>query len=241
MFRQKKSPNYLKFISIVIGSIFIILGLLAAFTNPPTTELDDLEALLKNFNNSPELITSNLISYVKQNIITEPTIFAQSPILGPAEAPITIFEFSCFSCPASRDSQPILEQVLEKYPAKIKLVWKDLPLPELYPDSEMAHLAARCAQAQDKFWEYQEKLWANQDDFSLDNLKKIAQDLKLDKSDFANCLSEEKLKELIKADVDEASQLSISGTPHFYINSQEIFGIATLDDFAKVINTELSR
>jgi len=241
MFRNKKTPNYLKFISIVIGSMFIIIGLLAAFTNPPETEFDELDKLLQKFNSSPEMITSNLMSYVKKNIVTEPTIFDQSPTLGKSDAPITIFEFSCFSCPASRDIQPILKQVLEKYPDKIKLVWKDLPLPELYPDSEMAHLAARCAQAQNKFWPYQEKLWANQDDFSIDNLKRISQDIGLNKNDFSKCLSDKKLEELINADVSEASQLSISGTPHFYINSQEIFGIATLEDFEKVINAELSR
>ena len=241
MSKQKKSPNYLKFILTVIGSILIILGLLAVFTNPPEIELDEWDALLKKFNESPELITSNLLTYVKKNMVTEPTIFDQSPILGPIKAPITIFEFSCFGCPASRDIQPVLKQVLAKYPDQIKLVWKDLPLPELYPDSPLAHLAARCAQAQNKFWEYQEKLWANQGDFSLDNLKRISQNIGLDKNDFAKCLSEEKLNDLITADINEASQLLISGTPHFYINNQEIFGTASLEDFERVINAELSR
>src|SRR3989344_3001017 len=240
--KTKKSPNYLKFILIVIGSIFIILGLLAVFTNPSEKEIDDqLSSILKNFPAAPKIETANLISDVKKNFITDLFIYKTSPVLGGAGAPITIFEFSCFGCPASRDSQPVLKQVLEKYAGQVKLIWKDLPLPDLYPGSELAHLAARCAQNQDKFWPYQAELWTNQNDFSLANLKKIGQDVGLDADELATCVKAGELRKLIDADVSEAAQLLISGAPHFYINSQEIFGLAALKDFEKIIEAELNR
>ncbi|MDO8668703.1 MAG: thioredoxin domain-containing protein [Candidatus Buchananbacteria bacterium] len=211
------------------------------FTRPLETKSDPLADALKNFNPQSNIESSNLISYVKKNIITEPTVNPDSPVLGPADAPVTIFEFSCYGCPASRDIQPILKEVLAKYPDKVKLVWKDLTLPDLYPQAELAHLASRCAQEQSKFWPYQEQLWQNQNDFSLNNLKKIGQDIGLNASTLNDCITSKKFQNLIDADVSEAAQLMISGTPHFYINSQEIFGLATLEDFETVINAELNR
>jgi len=238
---KAKNPNYLKFILIVFVIIFIVLTILAMTSKTPETASDPLADILNEFRAQPQIETSNLMSFVKKNIITEPTTFKTSPILGPVDAPVTIFEFSCFGCPASRDIQPILKEVLNKYPQDVKLVWKDLPIPDLYPEADLAHLAARCAQTQGKFWEYQEKLWQNQADFSLKNLKTLGQDIKLNIPQLTECINNKTFQNLIDADIGEAAQLSISGTPHFYVNNQEIFGVATLEDFEIVINAELSR
>lgn len=238
---NKKNPNYLKWILIIFGVMFILMLLLAIFTKSPEIKSDPLADALKDFNTKLDLESSNLITYVKQNIITEPTIGENSPVLGKDDASITIFEFSCYGCPASKEVQPILKQILDKYSDQVKLVWKDLPLPDLYPQADLAHLASRCASDQGKFWQYQDKLWENQNDFSLNNLKKIGQDVGLDVNKLTDCINSKKFQNLIDADVDEAAGLSISGTPHFYINTQEISGIATLEDFEIVIKAELNR
>ena len=163
--------------------------LLAIFTKSPEIKSDPLADALKDFNTQIDLESSNLITYVKQNIITEPAIGENSPVLGKTDAPITIFEFSCYGCPASREVQPILKQVLDKYSDQVKLVWKDLPLPDLYPQADLAHLASRCSNDQNKFWQYQDMLWENQNDFSLNNLKKIGQDVGLDVNKLTDCIN----------------------------------------------------
>jgi len=84
-------------------------------------------------------------------------------------------------------------------------------------------------------------LWQNQADFSLKNLKTLGQDIKLNIPQLTECINNKTFQNLIDADIGEAAQLSISGTPHFYVNNQEIFGVATLEDFEIVINAELSR
>lgn len=239
--KKNKKPNYLKFILITIIIFFIILTILALTTKTVASPADPLTDILKEFNNQPTIESSNLLSYVKKNTITEPTINSSSPILGKADAPITIFEFSCYGCPASRDIQPVLKEILNAYPDQVKLIWKDLPIPDLYPQAELAHLAARCAADQGKFWEYHDLLWQNQNDFSLENLKAIGQSLKLNTDQLTTCINSKKFQDLIDNDVNEAADLVISGTPHFYVNNQEIFGVAAFEDFEIVINAELNR
>lgn len=239
--KNRKSPNYLKFILIVFAVIIISLVLLSFFTDP-VEKINNNDTVLGSSNyDIPDIVSGNLISYIKQKTITGPSINDNSPILGNIDAPITIFEFSCFGCPASRKIQPILDQLLDKYESEIKIVWKDLLIPEIYPEAEIAHVAARCAQRQDKFWEYSKLLWNNQNDFSRDNLKNLASEIDIDTKEFEECLDDKDIIEIINSDIDEAAQLSIPGTPHFYINTQEISGIATLEDFEQIINVELSR
>jgi len=240
--KKTNQRNYLKFILIAIGVFFITLLLLAMFTTKSVATVNNpLANILKDFENQSTIESSNLLSYVRQNTITEPTINSHSPVLGNTDAPVTIFEFSCYGCPASRDIQPVLKNILNKYSDQVKIVWKDLPIPDLYPQAELAHLASRCAGDQGKFWEYHNLLWQNQDNFSIDNLKSIGKSLKLDTNKLSNCINAKQFQNLIDQDVSEAADLAISGTPHFYVNNQEIFGVATLEDFEIVINAELNR
>lgn len=236
---KKKKLNYLKFIILILG--LMITGLI--FVSLDANISNKAANLLNNsdLNTNTKIISQNLISYVKDQTLISPTVSANAPYLGLANAPITIFEFSSFGCPNSREIQPILKQILAKYPNQVKLVWKDLPLPELYPQADTAHLAARCAQAQGQFWPYHDLLWQNNSNLSEENLKKIAKELQLNENDFNACLQKQSPAKLIEADISQASELAIIGTPHFYINSQEIVGSASLADFEKIIEIELNR
>lgn len=239
---SKKTTNYLQFILIIFSVIFIATGMLSAFSkdnensysNKVNSAIDDLDL-------SPELISNNLITYIKKSILISPTKSINSPLRGNPNAPVTIFEFSCYGCPASKSMQPILNQLLELYPDQINIVWKDLPISDLYPTAELAHVAARCASEQGAYWEYHDKLWENQNDFSLNNLKNIAKQIDIDEERLEQCINNKETINLIESDISEAAQLSIPGTPHFYINNQEISGSIELEDFKNIIEIELNR
>jgi protein-disulfide isomerase len=134
-----------------------------------------------------------------------------------------------------------LQSIIKSYPGKVKLIWKDLPLREEYPDSLIAHIGARCAQKQGKFWEYSDLLWQDQNNFSTSSALALAKKLKLDTNLFNACLQNPETKALIAHDEQEADELAIPGTPHFYINNQEISGVGSIDDFKKLIDAELNR
>jgi hypothetical protein len=77
---------------------------------------------------------------------------------GPKEAPVTIVEFSDFQCPFCKNVLPSVAQAMDRYPGKIKWVFRDFPIVSIHPTALKAHEAARCAGEQGKFWEYHDLL-----------------------------------------------------------------------------------
>lgn len=173
--------------------------------------------------------------------VTYPPITFIDPQLGPQDAPITIIEFSDFSCPYCADAQSTLGQLFVQYPNQIRLVWKNLPITQLHPSAGIAAEAALCAGEQDKFWEYHDLLFANQDYFTNDVLINFAKELNLNTNSFSSCLESGKMTPRVEKTIQEAKDLLISGTPHFYINKQEISGAAELEDFVRIVEVELKK
>lgn len=233
----KKAPNRLKTIIVIIGTIVLVLIILSFFT------ATDAHQAKKSgqAEDQESYIAQNLISFLQKEAITKPVINENSPVLGNPDAPLTIFEFNSFGCKFGLKVQPIIKQLLEKYPDKIKLVWKDLPLPDIYPNADLIHQAARCAQKQNKFWEYHDEIWPIGGEVKDDVLRKTAEAIDLNLDSFDKCIQNQTGVEIIDRDVLEANQLLIPGTPYFYIGAQEITGQTELADFEKLIEVELNR
>jgi protein-disulfide isomerase len=160
--------------------------------------------------------------------------------LGPADAPITIVEFSDYQCPFCRRwHDEVYEPLLAAYPGKIRLVYRHLPLTSIHPDAMSAAEAAMCAGEQDAYWPFHEKLFSSE---SLGNSTYIqyAQDLGLDMGAFESCLSDHKYQQAVQADSDFAINLGIRSTPTFFINGLAIVGAQPLDVFKQVIDKELA-
>ena len=81
-----------------------------------------------------------------------------APIRGAADASVTVVEFSDFECPFCKQTHPTLKQLLERYPGKVRLAYRDFPLDSIHPQARRAAEAARCASDQGKFWEYHDVL-----------------------------------------------------------------------------------
>ena len=173
--------------------------------------------------------------YTRYDIPTE-----NSYALGPADAPITIVEFSDFECPFCRRwHAEVYKPLLAAYPGKIRLVYRNLPLTSIHPDAMAAAEAAMCAGEQDVYWKYHDKLFSSE---SLGNSVYIqyAQDLGLNMSTFESCLSDHKYQQTIEADSDFALNLGVRSTPTFFINGLAIVGAQPLDVFKQVIDKELA-
>ena len=162
------------------------------------------------------------------------------PSLGPADAPITIVEFSDFECPfCRRFQQETYKNLLDAYPGKIRFVYRNLPLTSIHPDAFPAAVAALCADDQDAFFPYHDKL------FSSDQLGKAvylqyASDLGLDMTTFEACVGSDSHNAAIQADSDFAVNLGINSTPTFFINGLAVIGAQPLDVFKQVIDKELA-
>jgi protein-disulfide isomerase len=164
-----------------------------------------------------------------------------APFRGPANAPVTLVEFSDFECPFCKRAHPTLMQVLEKYPGEVKLVYRDFPLKSIHPQAQRAAEAARCAQDQGKFWEYYDTLFTESPKLSPDDLKRYAAQVGLDGAKFDACVAAGLHKPAVQRDIDEGTRLGIDGTPAFFVNGRPLTGAQPLEAFARVIDDEITR
>jgi protein-disulfide isomerase len=168
-------------------------------------------------------------------------VTADDPSIGSASAPVTLIEFSDFQCPFCQRVAPTLKQVKEKYGDKVRVVWKDFPLTQIHPQAFKAGEAGHCAADQGKFWEYHDRLFANQQALQPNDLKKYAADLGLDANAFATCLDSSKHGERVRDGVAEGSRLGVNSTPTIYINGRVLSGAQPFETFVTVIDEELSK
>lgn len=164
-----------------------------------------------------------------------------APYRGSAEAPVTIVEFSDFKCPFCSRAQPTLKQLLERYRGKVKLVYRDYPLEAIHPEARRAAEAARCAQDQEKFWQYHDLLFSHFPQVGLEDLRQYAKQAGLDAVKFEECLVGGAHRATVQRDIDEGKRLGVAGTPAFFINGRPLSGAQPLDAFIRVIEEELAR
>jgi protein-disulfide isomerase len=163
------------------------------------------------------------------------------PFRGPADAPVTIVEFSDYQCPYCHRAEEVVDEVLEHYQGKVRVVFRDLPLESLHPDAPKAHEAAGCALEQGRFWDMHEKLFANRRNLARKDLVEYATELELDVSAFETCLDEGKRADEVAADIAAARAQGISGTPAFFINGRLLSGAQPFEQFEQIIDDELRR
>jgi protein-disulfide isomerase len=162
------------------------------------------------------------------------------PSLGPEDAPITIVEFSDFQCPfCRRFHAETYRALLDAYPGKIRFVYRNLPLTSIHPNAMPAAVASLCANDQNAYWDYHEKLFSSE---TLDEPTYIqyAADLGLNVDTFTACLSSGSHDEFIQKDMDFSLGLGVQSTPTFFVNGLAIVGAQPLASFQQLIDKELA-
>jgi len=162
------------------------------------------------------------------------------PFRGAADAPVTIVEFSDFQCPFCGRAAGTIEQLLNEYPGKIKLVYMNFPL-SFHPNAQKAAEAFECAAEQGKAYEMHDKMFANQNALSVENLEAYAEQLGMDKTAFSNCLRNGEKAQAVSAQVDLGTQYGVDGTPTFFINGKKVVGAQPIDVFRNAVNEALKQ
>ncbi|MEM5789894.1 MAG: DsbA family protein, partial [Syntrophobacteraceae bacterium] len=160
-----------------------------------------------------------------------------APVVGRAEAAVTVVQFSDYQCPACRTSHDTVKSLKKLYPDGIKWVFKDLPTQQ---NSRIAAEAARCADEQGKFWEYQDSLFTAKGELGPDHLVSYAIQTGLDKDKFSRCLAERKYQDRVNKDIEEAVRIGINATPTFIINNKMIPGGPSFEEFNRILMKEFS-
>jgi protein-disulfide isomerase len=163
------------------------------------------------------------------------------PSKGPANAPVTIVEFSDFECPFCRALFPTLERIEADYKDKLRVVYLQFPLATMHTHARKAAEASLCAYEQNKFWQLHDAMFNDQQHLSVDDLKQKAAKLSLDMKAFNTCLDSDKYLTEIQSDMEEGVRVGISGTPAMFINGRLLIGAQPYGDIQKIIDDELRR
>ena len=139
------------------------------------------------------------------------------PSIGPANAPVTIVEFTDFQCPACAAMHPVLNEVLKSYGDKVRFVVRDFPLNQ-HEWARKAAEAANAARAQGKFFEYVAMLFQRQKALDTASLKKYATELGLDRAKFDADLDGGTYAAEVQHDISDGEMYGVGSTPTIFIN-----------------------
>jgi protein-disulfide isomerase len=164
----------------------------------------------------------------------------EGPSKGPANAKVNIVEFSDFQCPFCSRVVPTIQRIEKEYPTQVRIFFRHNPLP-FHQNAPLAAEAAVAAEAQGKFWEMHDKMFANQQALERPGLEKDAQEIGLDVGKFKTALDTHAGKARVDADLAAGKQIGVQGTPNFYVDGRNIQGAQPYEEFKKVIDDEIAR
>ena len=163
------------------------------------------------------------------------------PSKGPANAAVTIVEFSDFECPYCGGFYPTLKEIEKNYKDKIRIVYRQFPLTSIHPHAMKAAEASMCANDQGQFWQMHDAMFSDQANLEVSDLKAKAAKLSLNSGMFDTCLDSSKYAAVIKNEILEGAKVGVNGTPSMFINGRFLSGDQPYDDVAKLIDDELNR
>ena len=164
----------------------------------------------------------------------------KAPRKGGKAPKLTLVEFSDFQCPYCSRAKDTLDELLKLYQDNFAIVYKHFPLP-FHEQAMPAAIAAVAAGQQGKFWEMHDKLFANQEKLDEASLAKYAQEIGLDVPKFKAALASPETRAVVEADVKQAKQFGVEGTPSFFVNGRMFSGAYPLDSFKMVLGEEMKR
>ncbi len=242
-----------------LAAIIIALGGAAAaapMTSAPMTPApmtkDQGDAILKELREIKQLLARQQAQPAPQppqNVTVKGDAIY---VLGRSDAPLTMVEFTDYQCPfCGRFEASTYPEIKKNYidTGKLRLIVRDLPLPELHPYALKAAQAVHCAADQGKFWEMKDTVFKNQNKLDTDALAGYARSLGLNAGTFNTCMAEGKHIKEIGEEAKYAQSLGITGTPTFIVGKttgdtvqgRVIVGALPYENFAAVINGMLEQ
>lgn len=177
------------------------------------------------------------------------------PVMGDADAPVTLVEFSDYECPfCGRFYSQTLPQIKSEYidTGKAKLVYRDFPLDQELPDGRIMHpranpaaIAAECVQEQsgdEAYFEMHDLLFENQRALDDASLRSYASQVGVDLDEWDECYADEDGEMLAEVQADKTAGLNagVSGTPTVFVNGQRIVGAQPYNVFKAAIDAALA-
>ena len=162
----------------------------------------------------------------------------RGPSRGPATAPVTIVMFQDNMCPYCEAAFGTIDQLMEEYPGKLRVVVKQFPV---HASARLSAEASYAAAAQGKFWEMHDLLLQHQvaREQERDALIQYAQQIGLDVPAFTAALDHHEFARAVASDQAAGKQINFSETPSFLINGRKFIGARPIEQFRATIDQAL--
>lgn len=224
---------------VLFVALYVLVFNLGQSTLHPAPMVSDKYYLNEDYKIGDPLITKEP---GLKDILAGPIISTNDPSYGKTDAPVTIVIFSDFECAFCYEQEQGLKKAINDSKDSVRLIWKDYPdVSAADSSSYQAAIAGRCADEQDKFWEYHDLLFQNKQKSDRASFVILAKELDLDVSDFQDCLKSDAAKKRVNENIIEANALNINGVPFVFINDQEVLGQSTAEDLTKLIKAEIQK
>ncbi|WP_437818933.1 DsbA family protein [Sorangium sp. So ce1078] len=169
-------------------------------------------------------------------------VSSKDPMWGSRTAPVTMVVFSDFECPFCTRVETTINQLKEKYgPEKLRVIWKNNPLP-FHKNARPAALAAETVfrlGGSKAFWKFHELAFQNQKSLTPDNFEKWAGEAGVDKAKFKAAFDRQEYMAKIDADMAVGKSSGVTGTPASIINGVFLSGAQPIDKFTAIIEEQL--
>ncbi len=177
---------------------------------------------------------------------------ADAPMLGRADAPVTLVEFSDYECPFCQRFFAMTFPALKRDyvdTGKVRYVFRDFPLDQIHPQARKLAEAAHCAGENGKYWEMHDVLFQNQKAPAPSQLDEQARVVGLNKAKFDDCLSSGRYAAMVQRGLAEGAVVGAQGTPSFVVGKTKgndivdgtpIRGAQTLEVFRRIIEQKLA-
>ncbi|HEU4515516.1 MAG TPA: Na+/H+ antiporter NhaA [Nocardioidaceae bacterium] len=173
--------------------------------------------------------------------LDRPVDVATDHIRGGVEAPLTLVEYGDFECPFCARATGVTRELRERFGAELRYVFRHLPLPDVHPHAELAARAGVAADAQGRFWEMHDLLFAHQDQLEFEDIVGYAAELGLDVEAFLRDLDTEETANRVRADVASAEASGARGTPTFFVGTRRHTGPHDTQTLADALEASRAR
>lgn len=214
---EEKAVKY----TIRIGIVFLIIFAVFLVINKPEGQKQSVET------------QDEAVSFVQ-------TVIDNAPTQGSSKIGVVLIEYGDFQCPFCKDVSPIIDEIMNEYPGLIQRFWIHTPNNAQHPEALNAAVASQCANEQDKFWEYHDQLFEQQENLSPTLYLQISQNLKLNEDLFKKCLVNPETSDLVRAHNQLASRSNVDATPHVALNDVAISGVFTLEQLDSLVQEQLA-
>src|SRR5439155_21297219 len=133
--------------------------------------------------------------------------------LGASHAPVTVVEYGDFECPNCKQAAPAVKLLLERFPGRLRVVWRHFPLEEVHPHALHAALAAEAAAGRGKFSPMHDLLFENRHHLKLPQLRDYAQRVELDIVRYGADMADTVYLQRVREDIEGGRASGVRSTP----------------------------